>query len=263
MPVDDVPLSAAAILSARFPYLTPAGAVTADMHFVDGGYFENSGTWIVSGLVQNLIGQQLVYKNAANPALEKAVHNAVFITLVIQSEPCTRRVDLEQCEEEGGGSDTSWSEALSPLRALLNTRDKRANYSIDDLSAITALIEQLSGGENPAPAAAAAKETTGCHYRICAVTLRFYNAPRVEVPLTWVLSSEARKAMDEAVDGMEHADVRSPKAASGSLPSDNQGGNKVLGSYRRIICILDERQGNGEMCPETAPSSATGAEPAN
>lgn len=258
MPVDDVPLSSAAILSARFPYLTPAGSVATASHYVDGGYFENSGTWIVSGIVQNLVGQQLVYKNSANPALEKAVRNAVFITLVIQSEPCTRRVDLAPCDEEGAGSDTSWSEALSPLRALLNTRDKRASYSIDDLSAMTALVEQLSGGDTAQAVPNAAKDSTGCHYRICAVTLRFYNAPRVEVPLTWVLSSQARKAMDQAVDGMEQDDVRNIAAASGALPSDNRGGNKVLGSYRRIICILDARR-DATQCPVSAPTSASAA----
>src|SRR5205814_10155004 len=54
----DVPLSAAAHLSARFPYLSPGARVMAHPercgHFVDGGYFENSGAATLLDLVEAL-----------------------------------------------------------------------------------------------------------------------------------------------------------------------------------------------------------------
>jgi hypothetical protein len=54
----DVPLSTAAHLSARFPYVSPGGLVSAEptkcTHLVDGGYFENSGTATLLDLMQAL-----------------------------------------------------------------------------------------------------------------------------------------------------------------------------------------------------------------
>jgi len=238
---DHVPLSTAAMLSARFPYLTPAGRIADVGHYVDGGYFENSGTWLISGLVQNLVGQKIAYRNPANPALEQAVRNAVFITIVVRSSPCTRDTEYARCEEDGSriDEDSTWNEMLSPLRALLNTRDKRAEYSTRDLSALTALIEQFSAASDTQ----ASDNRVGCHHTLCAVSLRFRNAPNVEVPLTWLLSSRARAAMDDAVDRMERANIKDP-ASLDPARQRAQSGNHILGSYGRIICILSTQKGS-------------------
>src|SRR4029077_5728919 len=131
---DEVPLSAAAMVSARFPYLTPAARLGQVGHYVDGGYFENSGTWLVGGIAQNLIGQRLNYRNAANPELERAVRNSVIVAVVIRSAPCNPCGERGQNVQERD-LDATWNEFLSPIRALLNTRDKRAEYSINDLGA--------------------------------------------------------------------------------------------------------------------------------
>jgi hypothetical protein len=45
--------STAAVLSARFPYVSPAGAIQ-NRYFVDGGYFDNSGSGIVMELMEQL-----------------------------------------------------------------------------------------------------------------------------------------------------------------------------------------------------------------
>lgn len=53
----DVPLSTASLLSARFPFVTPAGmAVNGDikMGFVDGGYYNNTGVSIVYDVLYTL-----------------------------------------------------------------------------------------------------------------------------------------------------------------------------------------------------------------
>ena len=49
----DLRLSTAAILSSRFPYVSPAGKVF-DRYFVDGGYFDNSGAGSVLEFIQEL-----------------------------------------------------------------------------------------------------------------------------------------------------------------------------------------------------------------
>lgn len=238
---DRIPLSTAAIVSARFPYLTPAGRVAySDGNYVDGGYFENSGTYLLSGIVQNLIGQQATYPAGQSPQLD-AARKAVFVVVVIESEPCTRNSLDTGCDEDSTTETDSWSEALSPLRALLSTRDVRAQYSLDSLNAVSALIEQFSykyGGQTTGDTG------TSCDYPVCAVTLRFRNRTHTDIPLSWVLSSEGRKSMDNAVDGMEMADVRlAAPAMSTETLDDTQDIDRVLGSYRRMLCMLAARTG--------------------
>lgn len=253
---DKIPLSTAAIVSARFPYLTPAGRVGySGGHYVDGGYFENSGTWLLSGLAQNLIGQQLSYPSGKSPQMD-AARNAVFVVIVIQSEPCTRDSIDTGCDEDATAADNSWNEMLSPLRALLSTRDERAAYSLDSLGAVSALIEQLSAqgaGSRPPPGrAGTAGSDISCDYRLCAVTLRFRNHTRTDIPLSWVLSSAGRKSMDNAVDGMEKADVRlGPPPASVTSPDDTQDIDRTLGSYRRVLCMLAARTGSSGCTPSS------------
>ncbi len=247
---DRIPLSTAAMVSARFPYLTPAGFVGySGGEYVDGGYFENSGTWLLSGLVQYLIGQQLSYPAGKSPELD-AARRAVFVVIIIQSEPCTRNSVDAGCEENATKVNNSWNEALSPLRALLTTRDMRAQYSYDNLNAVSSLIEQFSLGA--AAGAATPDSSAGCDFPVCAVTLRFRNHTRTDIPLSWVLSSEARKSMDHAVDGMEQADVRfGAPPTSISMPDDIQDIDRVLGSYRRVLCMLAARR-NDRACEPTA-----------
>jgi hypothetical protein len=208
-------------------------------------------------MVQNLIGQRLLYRNPENPELERAVRNVVFITIVIHSSPCTAYEAGATCEGQAG-PDTSWNEAMSPIRALLNTRDRRADVSSRDLTALTALIEQFSTQMPDADTSGAGAEgggQFGCREIICAVTLRFHNAPGVEVPLSWLLSDQARAAMDQAVDGVQAANVRA--GAPERVPDVNV--NWIEGSYRRILCILDARK-DTPGC--TTPAPAAGGAPA-
>ncbi|MEO6732950.1 MAG: patatin-like phospholipase family protein [Ferruginibacter sp.] len=50
----DITMTSAAILGARFPYLSPAGRLK-DNYFVDGGYFDNSGAGTVQELIRGII----------------------------------------------------------------------------------------------------------------------------------------------------------------------------------------------------------------
>jgi len=115
------------------------------------------------------------------------------------------------------------------------------------------LIEQFSV-KNPGQPNAT-DTGTGCDYPVCAVTLRFRNHTHTDIPLSWVLSSEGRRSMDNAVDGMEMADVRlaSPPAATESA-DDTQDIDRVLGSYRRVLCMLATRNG-AQGCAQTAPAA--------
>ena len=66
-----MPLSEAASLSARFPYVSPAGRLYGRVggeeklwgHLVDGGYFENSGTAALFDIYMNIVKQSDEIKN--------------------------------------------------------------------------------------------------------------------------------------------------------------------------------------------------------
>jgi len=268
-PDHPVALSTAAFISARFPYLTPAGTLldpdgknsgryldVSGGHYVDGGYFENSGTFLLSNILANLVGDQLCLlrgdscidvdvQNVDESALE-AARNAVFIVIVIQSEPCTRHAFGTSCDEAKPVDSSTWSEAMSPLRALLSTRETRATYSGDTLRSMSKMIEDF---RFPATSAASGGPASllddgiGCTQVVCIVTLRFLNRPNTDVPLTWLLSAGARRYMDHAVDGMERADVRTniPRASVTDI-TDTADIDRVLGSYRRVLCVLAARK---------------------
>lgn len=250
---DDVALSTASMLSARFPYLTPAAKLGNTGHYVDGGYFENSGTWLLSGIAQNLIGQRLDYIDpSGDKELEQAVQNSIIVVVVLRSEPCTRKVEDAGCDEEiyQGDADSSWNEVLSPLRALLATRDKRSEYSVNDLGAVTALIQRLTGAATVTTQAdqGAAAGGMQCNEILCSVTIRFFNGPGAEVPLTWMLSSRARQSMDNAVQRILDEDLNAP-------PRDIAQGDRIEGSYRQVMCLLEEGIGR-PVCPVAPPPTA-------
>jgi hypothetical protein len=253
-------LSTAAVASARFPYVTPAAGGRLGGHFIDGGYFENSGTWLVNGLLQKLVGQQACLEesavqstscnatlaaanqHASNPKLRnliEKVRHAVFVVVVIKSDPCDRLALGAKCEDDQPiQNDDGWEELLSPPRGLMSTRDKRAIYSVNNLGATVALIEQLE----PRPADAVQPTTgdsgKGCDYAVCTVTLEFVNQPGAEIPLTWLLSAGARYHMDQAVDGLVGASVRKGNPSSSRTDIMAKGPDKVVGSYRRVFCAL-------------------------
>ena len=111
----DFSLSTAAILSARFPYVTPAGWIDTDFaagsplkrRLVDGGYFENSG-----------VATALDMYFALSQIHQEEQIRARIIILHIGSPPST------ELGYQGLG------EFLSPIRTLLNTRGARGRAAV-------------------------------------------------------------------------------------------------------------------------------------
>jgi len=66
----DIKMSQAVVLGASFPYLSPAGRINdtttsrESNYFVDGGYFDNSGSGVVSEMI-NILLQDTLYKKYA------------------------------------------------------------------------------------------------------------------------------------------------------------------------------------------------------
>ncbi|WP_298257306.1 patatin-like phospholipase family protein [Bradyrhizobium sp.] len=117
----DVPVSVAAVASARFPWLTPAAWFWANngsadpskggparFHVVDGGYFENSGVATAVEIINRL-----------EHRAQQCCKNARFYLIVLTSG-----------QYDNGNSD-AFSEAVSPVVALFNSRTARTYSTVD------------------------------------------------------------------------------------------------------------------------------------
>jgi predicted acylesterase/phospholipase RssA len=122
----DIPLSTATHMSARFPYVSPAGTLQkADSdgktriwgHVVDGGYFENSGAATAYDIFQNLLWERPDAWEKINPVI-----------LIISNDP--KEVFSFIDPTAGKPEPTDWiGEVWSPIETLLRTREARGTYS--------------------------------------------------------------------------------------------------------------------------------------
>lgn len=85
-------MSTAAILGARFPYVSPAGRIDNKVnankinpnYFVDGGYFDNSGAGVVQEMI-TAIGK--VADTCTNPVLLRRIKKLQLVVLHITNSP--------------------------------------------------------------------------------------------------------------------------------------------------------------------------------
>ena len=161
-PNSEIRASTAAHTSARFTYVSPAGTLRDGSHLVDGGYFENFGA--VTGREALKAGLDRLGSKAVRP-----------IAILISNDPDLAAEDLPAAEPrtpESRKRETAAGEVLSPLRALLRTRDARGLLAASELRA---LAEQ-NGGKY-------------FQFRLCR------EPGRADPALGWVLSGESENLM--------------------------------------------------------------------
>jgi hypothetical protein len=125
-----LPLSAAAGVSARFTYVSPAGLVDTGrrgtdrwVRLVDGGYFDNSGAVTAQEIVRAML--------RAHERL-KASRGMSVVVLHLRNDPPNASAAARQTAAPSSGR--AWlSEMLSPLRALLATRGARGAQAVEYL----------------------------------------------------------------------------------------------------------------------------------
>jgi len=165
-------LSTAAHMSARFTYVSPAGALkksgTLHGHVVDGGYFENSGATATVEILETL------------PLMENEDPRWAKVDPVvihISNEPVAVPVvpgTLEKAPENLNIRPSLWlNESLSPIRAMLNTRDARGVHA-------RATAYWHVGSEN------------FLHFGLCRRS--------ANIPLGWVLSRSTQDRMKAQLD---------------------------------------------------------------
>lgn len=118
-----IPLSAAAFISARFPWVTPAATITTsnpcfgsktDVRLVDGGYLDNSGVETATALVERL------RKSLQSPEAKTRGLSNIGIHLISLTGG-----DFPQ------RSSYAFSDAMEPIRALLSGRESRAYIALN------------------------------------------------------------------------------------------------------------------------------------
>ena len=118
-------MSTAVGLSARFTYVTPEGKIRfasrAKQRYVDGGYFENSGAETAADILYAIRAWQ------RSPAGQ----NSRPIHPIILRIGFSEGIDSSRARIDNSG----FSDLLSPIFALLNTRGSRGNVVVDELRA--------------------------------------------------------------------------------------------------------------------------------
>jgi hypothetical protein len=190
---DDLPLSTAAHLSARFPYVSPGGRVPgpapACSHLVDGGYFENSGTATLLDLLEALPDT-----TPGGPA------GYVPVVISINNDP------ERDCPASSSGL---LSELTIPVDTLLDTRGARGRAAELGLMKYTTgeteVQQRLAGCDDSHGDDAHGYYIEFALPRDCTAAPQRHDpstrrARTVPVPLGWMLSSAAQGEMDKQWD---------------------------------------------------------------
>jgi len=133
----DIRLSTAALMSARFTYVSPAGLLPDGGHVVDGGYFENSGA---------ATALEVLYEVEAAIDHEKWPEPVVPIVIEIRNGPTQQQPDTRKKEpanapkdaapesKKSGSGDNKTKPAFlgevrAPIDTLAHTREARGTFS--------------------------------------------------------------------------------------------------------------------------------------
>jgi hypothetical protein len=171
-----LPLSTAAVLSARFTYVSPAGLINthpaetgrADLptwvRLVDGGYFDNSGAVTAQELARAL--NRAYHRYVSGDKDVDHSRSLQVIVLHLPNAPEPPSAELAHSHHASSGYEFL-SEVFAPVLALLNTRGARG----------TQAVSYLHGEPG-----------------VGLLSVRPCTTP-VNAPLGWVLSGEVRQEM--------------------------------------------------------------------
>jgi len=175
---EDLSLIGAAILSARFTYITPAGTLYLNTDFlddedpavkvrlVDGGYFENSGVDTAMDIIE-----------AVRPIARAAGADIRLVSLQYTTERSEARHFL--------------GETLSPIRALLATRVNRGRLATERADARMSGFCPLDGDPT-----SLCDDFTDINDP---VRISFLHDGQEELPLGWLLSKRSREIIGSQV----------------------------------------------------------------
>ena len=204
----------AAMLSARFPYVTPSGVVTGcDSsgkptsspvgQFVDGGYVDSSGLFTLADLIPAITSQlRAANARALAQAQRSGQPTTVFMPLVMylgnSARPAVAPVPVPPLAQEG---DLPLS-AKSAASGNLGTSDTL----FQRIGSMIGAGEWLACPSASSPADKAAAACTAAQREADkAIPDQLFMvapsvAPQVAAPLGWVLSPASQQSLDNALD---------------------------------------------------------------
>ena len=135
----ELPLSTAALLSARFTYVSPAALINTHRRnapewgrLVDGGYFDNSGAVTAQEIARTIVGaHRSRSQDPDNPGQPKTRAMRVIV-LHLPNQPLAPSAALNRNEQRASGREFL-SEALAPISTLLQTRGARGTQAVSYL----------------------------------------------------------------------------------------------------------------------------------
>nr|MBX2855835.1 hypothetical protein [Paracoccaceae bacterium] len=242
----DMPLSTAMILSARFPYITPAGSLDlmqeidrdqpkqrVKTRLVDGGYFENSGIATAVDVIRQL---------------EEDLENLnVDLRLIV--------FDLTQ--DQYREPNHSLGELLSPIQAILSARSSRAALAQGAARRdFTNAFYQsncrylLQGGLVPWDADEACPPSQLKRSRIWSVSLNDFE---FDFQLGWILSQETLSRIDRQLGSPDECRV-STRAINGA---EMMSPEEDMAREQERAAAAQTRYGDGSVLREVAAIELT------
>jgi len=181
----EIPLSTAASLSARFPYVLPVGSIWLQrdwkLRIADGGYFESSGAETAKNITQYIRG------------VIRAFGFRAEVRLIILDD----QVEVRKRHE-------GLAEVFSPLRTLLRTWSGRSPYSVHNSlvhacenGRCLAKIWNLAGSSEEAAARTVARIST----RVRRIRLQNH---LLKLPLGWQLSRKNQNMIGSFIGRAEN-----------------------------------------------------------
>jgi hypothetical protein len=219
--MQDIATVTAAMLSARFPYITPSGVVTCPSQhgaltgqFVDGGYVDSSGLITLADLMPSLI-----------QALQ--VHNATAMTDTRPGQPVTLIVPV--VVYLGNSPRPTPVTSVPPLIqepfVPLDARSAAASELLVSDTLLQRLMGMIGNGQwlqCPSATSGCAAAETAAEKTIPdqIIFVSPHTQPRISAPLGWVLSEASRQSLDTALKNEEsHGCLQaSPPALCKSQP---------------------------------------------
>lgn len=183
----DMPLSTAAHMSARFTYVSPAATIRYSKsgkvwdHVVDGGYFENSGAVTAVELMEGLseVVGQVEKKRARKVALN---------LILIRNDPDAPSLcGLETSSAKQPKANFFLNDLLSPIRTMFSTRVARSKQAEKEALKLFRGLHQNTG-----------VQSTNCEDG-CIFEFSLEGCDR-DPPLGWSLSERSCDLMNEHLD---------------------------------------------------------------
>jgi hypothetical protein len=198
-------MSTAAILGARFPYVSPAGRIDKKIndstihpnYFVDGGYFDNSGAGVVQEMITAIVK---VADTCADPMLQGRIKKLQIVVLHITNSPLDEP-DLEKVAPLKNDLTAPMLTILGAYDMQTTVNDKRLENFIIDLN------RHYDSSRTGFRSAAYLPVDLYNNYRINpADTLPYKRSPSDTLPsngpyaMNWFISKDVRTRMDKRLD---------------------------------------------------------------